>query len=248
MTRFPDNTHFSSEIRDRISQLEACSPLAMSTVPIPRSDVELHALHPISIDALVDSAADDPELNLPYWAEIWPSGIALASEILTRPHVFRALPVIELGCGVGITAAAAMMAGANVVATDYSPHSLLLTELTCLINRIPPPALRQINWRSPDADLLQHSGERWPVVLAADVLYEQRDIEPMLATLDRITAPGGLVWLAELGRPHARTAIELARKRGWHIETTSLPGPWPGANVPDGEVWVHTMVKLASGY
>ena len=157
----------------------------------------------------------------------------------------RGKPVLELGCGLGITATAATMVGAHLVATDYSPYSLLLTELTCLLAHQPPPQVRQINWRAADADLLQRSGERWPVVLAADVIYEARDIEPVLTVLGCIVAPNGLVWLAEPGREHARTALNLARARGWQIESTKHTGPWPGG--PDGVVHLHKMIKAPAG-
>lgn len=241
MTKSLVDPRYSSAINARILALEAHTPLVRSVVHLPDADVRLEVLHPASIDRLLDHVTHDPEFNLPYWAEIWPSGIALASAILMDPIVIRGKPVIELGSGLGITAAAAIMAGADLLATDYSPHSLQLTELTCLLAGQQPPATRQINWRDPDADVLQPSGERWPVVIAADVLYEARDIEPILALLDRIVTPNGLVWLAEPGRTHARTAVDALRFRGWQVTSTTHTGPWPGS--PSVTVHVHTMVK-----
>ena len=241
MSRSLIHHRYPPEINARITRLQALTTLVLSEVHIPDTGVTLPVIHPASIDDLLDEVVDDPEFNLPYWAEIWPSGIALASAILRESDVVRGKPVIELGCGVGITAAAAVMAGADLVATDYSPHSLQLTALTCLLAGQRIPQVRLVNWREPDADVLQPTGERWPVVMAADVLYEARDIEPVLAALDRMVAPDGLVWLAEPGREHAQTAIALAQTRGWDIASTLYAGPWPGSE--DVVVRVHKMVK-----
>lgn len=231
------------QITHRKRLLERFTPLIEERVEIPHTNVTLAVTRPESIDSVLDQVIDDPEQNLPYWAEIWPSGIALATTLLNNPDLVRELPVIELGCGLGITAATALKSGANLTITDYSPHSLLLTEINCLRSGLVLPASRELNWRDTNAHLMQDSGERWPVVLAADVLYEQRDIEPVLDVLDRITAPDGMVLLAEPGRRPAREAIELARNRGWHIETTSHSGPWPDPNEADVVISVHSMKK-----
>src|SRR5690606_27891621 len=115
----------------------------------------------------------------PYWAEIWPSGIALGAEIAAAPELVAGKPVLELGSGVGITAAIALAAGAVLTTTDYAPESLAMTRLTCRLHTGTEPDTRQVNWRAPDAHLLQDDGAPWPVILAADVLYEERDIEPV---------------------------------------------------------------------
>lgn len=232
-----------SEIDTRIAMLSAVTPMAVMTVPFPEVDEVMHVHRPESIDPLLDDAILDPEQNLPYWAEIWPSGVALASVILREPELVRGLPVLELGCGIGITAAAAMRAGARLTATDYSPHSLRFTELTCLTFGESMPATRQLNWRAVDADLLQENGSRWPVVLAADVLYEERDIEPVLDVFERIISDDGMVLLAEPGRRPSKRAVELARERGWSLETSIHHGPWPDPKDADEIVSVHRMQR-----
>ena len=44
---------------------------------------------PVDYDRLIDDAAADPEQNLPYWAELWPSGVALAAKIARDPAIVR---------------------------------------------------------------------------------------------------------------------------------------------------------------
>src|SRR5215208_6827704 len=85
--------------------------LETRTVHLPCSRCRYQIALPASFDPLLDAAADDPEQHLPYWATLWPSGIALADVILSRPVPLAGQAVIELGCGAGVTAAAALAAG-----------------------------------------------------------------------------------------------------------------------------------------
>lgn len=243
----PSPPRIDSETRREITRrkrlLERVTSLVEEHVAIPETDVVMEVTRPESIDSLLDEVMNDPEQNLPYWAEIWPSGIALASLLLNDPSLVAGLPVIELGSGIGITAAAALMAGADLTITDYATHSLHLAAITCLrAGQLVPPS-RQVNWRDPAATLLQQSGERWPVVLAADVLYEQRDIEPVLDVLERITAEDGLVLLAEPGRRPSQEAIALAKTRGWDVSSRQFIGPWHDPKEADVIVTVHSMKR-----
>ena len=61
-------------------------------------------------------------------------------------------------------------------------------------------------------------------MLAADVLYERRDVEPLLALVERVVAPGGELWLAEPGRPPAARFLESIRARGWIEESEQCSG------------------------
>jgi predicted nicotinamide N-methyase len=49
----------------------------------------------------------------PYWTRAWPSSIALASLILSRPELVRGKKVADLGCGLGLAGMAAAFAGAR---------------------------------------------------------------------------------------------------------------------------------------
>ena len=64
------------------------------------------------------------------------------------------------------------------------------------------------DWREP-----WH--ERFDLALAADVLYEQRNVEPLLERL-RELAPDALVGLA--GRPYEDAFLRLAAASGKRVE------------------------------
>jgi len=181
---------------------------------------------PVDYDRLIDAAAADPEQNLPYWAELWPSGVALAAKIARNPEIVKGRRVLELGCGLGVTAIAALRDGADLLVTDYAREALALCSLNALDQAGRQPRTLCVNWREPGATLHASEGG-FPVVLAADILYESRDVEPLLALVERVVAPGGELWLAEPGRPPAGRFLESIGARGWIDESEECRGPWP---------------------
>lgn len=207
------------------------------------SDVSLDIVRPVDTDRLLDRVTDDSEQNLPYWAEVWPSGIALADAIASAPHVVRAQRVLELGAGLGVTAIAALTAGAELTITDYSPDALRLCQLNAVRQTGREPHSVQMNWRQPDANLLERVGTGYPIVLAADALYEQRDVEPLLILIERLIAPGGMLWLAEPGRAVARAFRAVLEKASWSCQTSRYRGPWPDPKDVGVVVEVHRIVR-----
>ena len=82
---------------------------------------------------------------------------------------------------------------------------------------------------------------RFPIILAADVLYEKRDVQPLLSLVDQLLAPDGVLWLAEPGRPPALHFVETALSSGWRDSATQHPGPWPDPQDEDVIVNVHRL-------
>ena len=106
--------------------------LVEEIVPLPER--ELSILRPRSSEALLDESAFEHEEFLPYWAELWPSGVALARMLSGR--ALRGARTLELGCGLALPSIAAALAGARVVATDWSPDALELAELNAARNGV----------------------------------------------------------------------------------------------------------------
>lgn len=65
------------------------------------------------------AGADEP----PYWADIWPASVALA-RWLCRRRDLAGRAVLDLGCGVGVSGAAAARVGASVTCADREPDAL----------------------------------------------------------------------------------------------------------------------------
>ena len=193
------------------------------------------------VDLLLDLVADDPEQNLPYWAEIWPSGVALADLILATGMLAPATTAIELGCGVGVTAIAALRTGVALTVTDYFPEALTICTRNCQANGAAIPLAAALNWRDRGSVLLALGNRRFDAVLAADVLYERRDVDPLLELVPSLLRDGGSLWLAEPGRPPAAAFLAEAVAAGWERETLTHGGPWPDPADADVEVRVHRL-------
>jgi predicted nicotinamide N-methyase len=158
---------------------------------------DLAVLRPRDTDALIDERAFEHEEFLPYWAELWPSGQALARRVAVRAlHGARTL---ELGCGLGLPSLAAAIAGGRVVATDWSPQAVELLRGNAARNGIAID-VECADWAAPEPLLARAP---WDLVLGADLLYERRNAELLLPLLPRLLAPRSELWLADPGRPPA---------------------------------------------
>jgi predicted nicotinamide N-methyase len=165
-------------------------------------EVELSLLRPVSPDALLDEEAFARDEFLPYWAELWPAATALAAAL---PKV-AGLRVVELGCGLGLPSLVAAARGADVTASDWADDAVELLRENAARNGL-TLRVEVRDWRNPWP-------ERFDVALAADVLYERRNVEPLLERL-RELAPIAYVGLA--GRPYEE---EFLGKAGSVLEIT----------------------------
>jgi predicted nicotinamide N-methyase len=151
-------------------------------------EVTLSLLRPAAPDALIDESAFEQDEFLPYWAELWPAATALAGAL---PERLEGVRVIELGCGLGVPSLVAAARGADVTATDWAEDAIELLRANAARNAL--------TLRAEVRDWRASWPERFDLAIAADVLYEQRNVEPLVARL-RELAPAALVALA--GRPY----------------------------------------------
>jgi len=189
--------------------------LVEEVIPLPGRELTL--LRPRDSEVLLREEAFEHEELLPYWAELWPSGVALARALADRS--LRGARTLELGCGLGAASIAAALAGGRVTATDWSAGAIVLTERNAARN-----GATLTTARCTFADAPRLAGKHaWDLILAADVLYERRNVPLLLDVLPRLVAPGGEILLADPGRPAAPDFLDAARAR-WEVRTTSDDG------------------------
>src|SRR3954452_21142023 len=150
----------------RAVRLRPCIPAILSTVHDLVEEIvtlgagrDLAVLRPRDSEALLDEHAFEADEFIPYWAELWPSGVALARAIAAR--ALKGARVLELGCGLGLPSIAAALGGGRVLATDLSPPALDLLADNAERNgaRLETAPVR---WEEP-APLLD--GAPWDLVL-----------------------------------------------------------------------------------
>lgn len=162
-------------------------------------------LRPPNADDLIDEESFDEDEFLPYWAEVWASGIALAQ--LVPSLGVEGKRVVELGAGLGLPSLAAALCGADVFATDWAADAVALLKANAKRNSI-RLHVKRVRWDDPEPLV---RGAPWDVVLCADVLYEARNATQLLELLPRL---GGDLILADPGRPFAKGFLSH-----WDVET-----------------------------
>jgi predicted nicotinamide N-methyase len=167
----------------------------------------LKILRPPNAEELIDAERFADDEYMPYWAELWPSGVELARAVARRE--LDGLRVLELGCGLGLPSLAAAARGARVLATDWAEDAIALLRENAARNGLELESAL-VRWSDP-APLV--AAAPWDLVLGADLLYEPRNVNVLLELLPRL---GADVLLTEPGRPTAARFFERAAKR-WEI-------------------------------
>ncbi|HEX5436067.1 MAG TPA: hypothetical protein VFW98_02835 [Gemmatimonadaceae bacterium] len=174
-----------------VRDLERRFVTASEHVELPRTAVDL--LRPRSADALISEADFVGDERLPYWADLWPSSIVLATRLLEERGDGRTL--LELGCGLGLVTIAAMRSGFNVLATDYYEDAMRFTRANAWRALGREPRTRLVDWRATPEDL--GTAQR---VVAADVLYERRYALLVATVIAQVLAEEGEALIADPGR------------------------------------------------
>lgn len=177
---------------------------------------------------VMSAAADLEELLLtdrdiekpPYWAVLWPSGIALAAYLRTQRNLVHKV-TLELGCGAGLPGLVARLKGARVLQTDLFPDAVALARWNARRNSVGGIRYLAMDW--------QHWSVRgrFDRILAADVLYERALHAPLQAILEANLAPRGEAWFADPGRPLALEFAARLEAAGRKSELEELPGDPP---------------------
>ena len=112
-----------------------------------------------------------------YWAFCWGSGLALARWLLQNPGVVAGKRVADVGCGCGIGAIAAKMAGAKeVIACDNDQDALLSARTNAALNNV----------SLAFADDVACLDNGFDLILMADVLYDKSNY-PLLQIAKSLT-------------------------------------------------------------
>ncbi len=167
-------------------------------------------------ESLIDENRFEEDEFLPYWADLWPSGLALAAHLGELDLAGKR--VLELGCGLALPSLAAALAGAEVVASDWAPEAVDLVASNAAANGLALTAT-VLDWAS-GASAIGH----FDLVVAADVLYEERNAPPLAALLAKTVAPLGEALIADPGRRHAAAFFDEMRAADWLVDQIEVDG------------------------
>jgi ETFB lysine methyltransferase len=182
-------------------------------------DLEYGFVRPKDPESILDSMTDDEyekDKLLPYWAEQWPASFALFNFVAARSRtVFGpGCIVCELGSGLGIVSSVLASRNIRCVATDiafdacrFSRHNMLLHSHRA--------AVVCADWRTLCFKPV------FNCVIASDIIYEQRWIEPVIRFLQNALAEEGTAYIADPCRQwwnnfaHAAGSMGFNCKQEW---------------------------------
>lgn len=207
MTVGGDPARLEASLRRRFRVVETLVPLGQTMVSL---------LHPASSDELISEDDYARDERLPYWAEPWPSSFALARELVSEDSVAGSgggRRMLELGCGSGLVAIAATLAGFSVTASDYYEDALRFARVNVWNATGKAIEVQLLDWRALPALMPRHD-----VVIASDVLYERPYARLVAHTLTRTLSEDGVAIVADPGRMATPAFIDECPKAGLRIE------------------------------
>ena len=167
---------------------------------IPGTGLRLHLAGPRSgLSRLV------PPGGTPYWAHVWPGGMALALHLAAKPETVRGRAVVEIGAGSGLVALAALRAGAEgVLAIETDPLAAVAIRLNAEANGLPVPVVQVPRPKRPALDLANLQEIRGcSAVLAGDVFYNEAVAASATASFDAVRdalGPDTPILIGDIGR------------------------------------------------
>jgi predicted nicotinamide N-methyase len=194
---------------------------------------------PAASDKLLDHpavrAAFDVDEYMPYWADLWPAARMLAKAIVREPWPVPPsgdkLHALEIGCGLGLPGISALAVGLRVTFSDYDATALRFAADNARLNGFDAFDTLQLDWRYPPESL------RLPVLLASDLVYEMRNVEPLVTLIGRLLAPGGLCLITDQDRVPSHFLREALRDAGLGYETQTVRAGEPGGRRVKGTLY-----------
>jgi predicted nicotinamide N-methyase len=169
-------------------------------------------------DRLIEKGMEHEDVadeRIPYWAELWPSAVGLATHLIKNKSSIAGKTVLEIGGGLGLPALVAAYTGATVTATDYLQDAVDFAQRNAGINNISTIQFRTFDWRSAEGY------ERFDILLASDVAYERSQFDHLLQAFAHLIKPDGLILLSEPNRYIAVPFIESLIGAGYDFEKYS---------------------------
>jgi predicted nicotinamide N-methyase len=212
--------------------LEKLGPIVRESVRV--EDREFVICRPSESERLLDHptvhTAFAVDEYLPYWADLWPASRMLAKAILSEPWTVGQ-EVLEIGCGLGLPGIAALSVGLSVTFSDYDACALRFAADNARLNGFDNFRTVQLDWRKPPADLQVR------VLLASDLIYELRNVEPLVSFIQKVLPPGGLCLLTDQDRVHSSALRESLSEQGLSYTTKIMRAGEPGGRRVKGTLY-----------
>jgi predicted nicotinamide N-methyase len=141
---------------------------------------------PKTIDRFIDE--DDVLQRFPLWSKIWEASLILADE-LANMTVHPGKTFLEIGSGLGLVGVVAASFGHNVTLSEYDPHALAFAWANAQLNGCLSVRVVSLDWNKPELNGV------FDYIVGSEVIYHERDFDPLQAMFQKFLVPGGEVIL-----------------------------------------------------
>ncbi len=182
------------------------------------ADLRVSLFRVTRLEDVVDREAllrDDRVPEPPYWAHLWIGATALA-RFLARSNGLAGKRVLDLGCGLGLPGLVAARRGAQVWFADREAAALEFVRESARSNNLEAVHLHEVDFTTTSL------GERFDVILGAEIVYEPAAYLPLAAFVERHLDEGGVLHVTDAFRSDAETFFAELRRLGFHGERQ----PW----------------------
>ena len=145
-------------------------------------------LTPKSIEEYIDS--ENPLQDFPLWAKAWEASWVLADFLAGLPAEPEKR-FLEIGCGLGLVGVVATSVGHKVVMTEHNPDALPFALANVELNHCLGVEVIDLDWNSPSLY------GRFDYIVGSEVVYHEKDFEPLKNLFERLLKPEGEVILCE---------------------------------------------------
>ena len=120
-----------------------------------------------------------------------------------RTHWPPGAEVLELGAGIGLVGLAGLTRGLRVTFSDYESKAVELALLNAhRAGFVETASGCVLDWRNPPS-------KQYPFIWGCELLYEDRNHEPILKLTKAMLSPDGIAWFVDGGRAKAERFCNL---------------------------------------
>ncbi len=163
-------------------------------------------LTPKFIEEYIDS--ENPLQDFPLWSKVWEASWVLADFLAGLP-ADPGKRILEIGCGLGLVGVVAASFGHKVVMTEHNPEALEFARANAELNGCPEVEIIDLDWNSPSLY------GRFDYIVGSEIVYHQKDFDPLKNLFERLLKPDGEVILCEGVR---RTSLDFFKEMQRHFD------------------------------
>lgn len=190
----------------------------LNEVDIEGKAFQIHTVSNIDqlFDDLLTKGPEDESVKderIPYWAELWPSAIALSNYLIRQSVIQPGMKVLELGCGVGLPGIVAGSLGAEVIFSDYIQDTLTLASLNWTLNNHQDAQFLLMDWRKPLQEI------KAELLLASDIAYERKSFDDLIKAFKVLIKPDGKILVSEPNRAYSQSFFHELTDHGFLVKS-----------------------------